>query len=94
MNLITTKTGAVDFIEKPLEKQTLLSAVKFVLEPITTTDPLLRRGFTRAEMRVLRLILDGKSNKEAAYLLHRSISTIEVHRKHIMRKLGVDNIVD
>lgn len=88
------KAGAVDFIEKPLEKQTLLSAVKFAIEPITTTDPLLRRGFTRAEMRVLRLILDGKSNKEAAYLLHRSISTIEVHRKHIMRKLGVDNIVD
>ncbi len=88
------KAGAVDFIEKPFEKQTLLSAVKFALEPITATDPLLRRGLTRAEMRVLRLILDGKSNKEAARVLHRSISTVEVHRKHIMRKFGVDNIVD
>jgi len=88
------KAGAADFIEKPLEKLSLLSAVKFALEPITATDPLLRRGLTRAEMRVLRLILDGKTNKEAARLLHRSISTIEVHRKHIMRKLGVDNIVD
>lgn len=88
------KAGAVDFIEKPLEKRNLLSAVKFALEPITATDPLLRRGLTRAEMRVLRLILDGKTNKETAYLLHRSISTIEVHRKHIMRKLGVNNVVE
>jgi len=88
------KAGAADFIEKPLEKQALLSAVKFALEPITATDPLLRRGLTRAEMRVLRLILDGKTNKETALVLHRSMNTIEVHRKHIMRKLGVNNIVD
>jgi len=88
------KAGAADFIEKPLEKQTLLSAVKYALKPITSTDPLLRRGFTRAEMRVLRLILDGKSNKEAARMLKRSQATIEVHRKHIMHKLGVHNIVD
>ncbi|MFB0525704.1 MAG: response regulator transcription factor [Phycisphaerae bacterium] len=88
------KAGAADFIEKPLEKRTLLSAVKFALEPITATDPLLRRGLTRAEMRVLHLIMDGKTNKETARVLHRSMSTIEVHRKHIMRKLGVNNIVD
>jgi len=88
------KAGATDFIEKPLDKQILLSTVNYALKPITPDDPLLRRGLTRAEMKVLRLILDGKTNKETAHLLHRSISTIEVHRKHIMRKLGVDNIVD
>ena len=27
-------------------------------------------------------------------LLHRSSRTIEVHRAHIMHKLGVDNLVD
>ncbi|MFH1884016.1 MAG: LuxR C-terminal-related transcriptional regulator, partial [Planctomycetota bacterium] len=36
----------------------------------------------------------GKSNKEIAYLLHRSVRTIEVHRSHLMRKLDVDNVVD
>ena len=34
------------------------------------------------------------SNKEIAVLLHRSARTIEVHRAHLMQKLGVDNLVD
>jgi len=49
---------------------------------------------TRTEIKVLRLILDGKSNREIAELLHRSLRTIEIHRSHIMRKLGVDNLID
>ena len=54
----------------------------------------LDRTLTTTETEVLRLILDGKSNKEAAHLLHRSVRTIEDHRSHIMHKLGVDNVVD
>ncbi len=88
------KAGAADFIEKPLEKQTLLSAVEIALKQIPSNDPLVLKGLTNAEIKVLRLILDGKTNKETALLLHRSASTIEVHRKHIMRKLGADNVVD
>ena len=45
-------------------------------------------------MKVLKLIIDGKSNKEIAQILHRSIRTIEVHRGHLMHKLGVYNVVD
>ena len=87
------RAGAADFIEKPLRKQVLLSAVGFVLKPIAPTDPLLRKGLTRVEMSVLRLILDGKTNREMSILLNRSKGTIEVHRKRIMRKLGVNNVV-
>jgi len=54
----------------------------------------LGRALTKTEMEVLCLILDGKSNKEAARLLHRSVRTIEDHRSHIMHKLGVNNVVD
>lgn len=88
------KAGAADFIEKPLEREALLSAVQVALKQAVPADPLLRKSLTRVEMEVLNLILEGKTNKEAANLLHRSVSTIEVHRKHIMRKLGVDNVVD
>jgi two-component system response regulator FixJ len=88
------KAGAADFIEKPLEREALLSAVQLALKQAVPADPLLRKSLTRVEMEVLYLILEGKTNKEAANLLHRSVSTIEVHRKHIMRKLGVDNVVD
>ncbi|MHC4564825.1 MAG: LuxR C-terminal-related transcriptional regulator, partial [Planctomycetota bacterium] len=44
--------------------------------------------------RVLQLIVNGKSNKEIAELLHRSIRTIEVHRSRLMRKLGAENLID
>jgi DNA-binding NarL/FixJ family response regulator len=43
---------------------------------------------------VLRLIFEGIGNKRIAYILERSERTIEVHRSRIMRKLGVDNVVD
>jgi len=45
-------------------------------------------------MRVLRIILDGKTTKEIARLQCRSLRTIEFHRGSIMRKVGVDNLVD
>lgn len=45
-------------------------------------------------MRILKLIIKGKSNKEIAKLLHRSIRTVENHRAHLMKKLDVDNSVE
>jgi len=88
------KAGASDFIEKPLDRQSFLLVVDSILK-LNTRCP--RSGgvvLTKTEMKVLRLILDGNSNKEIAYILHRSLRTIEDHRHHIMRKLGVGNTVD
>jgi two-component system response regulator FixJ len=94
MATVAFKAGAVDFVEKPLDRQTLLSAVESVLKRINPSDRLLGQSLTRTEMRVLRLILDGKSNKEIARLLRCAMRTIEWHRRQIMRKLGVNNAVD
>lgn len=88
------KAGACDFIEKPVNRQGLLWTIEFALKQVSPTHPLLHKRLTHAEMRVLRLILDGNTNKEIGRLLHRSESTVAVHRKHIMRKLGVHNAVD
>jgi two-component system response regulator FixJ len=88
------KAGALDFVEKPLHRESFLSAVEFALKGNVRTHPLVDKALTKTEMRIFRLILDGRSNKEIAHMLHRSVRTIEVHRGHIMRKLGVDNIVD
>jgi len=52
------------------------------------------KSLTAVETKVLRFILDGKSTKEIAYVLHRSVRTIEQHRSRIMHKLNVNNIVD
>jgi FixJ family two-component response regulator len=88
------KLGASDFIEKPVDRQTLLSTVELLLSKVTPPDTLRGKALTRVEMGVLRLILDGKSNSEIAFLRHRSVRTIEDERCRIMHKLGVDNVVD
>ena len=88
------KAGAVDFIEKPLDKKNFVRKIRSVLEDNVSTHPDLGTSLTRTEKRVLQLVIDGKCNKEIANLLHRSARTIEVHRAHLMHKLGVDNLVD
>jgi PAS domain S-box-containing protein len=58
------------------------------------TDITASKLLTPTEMKILKILLTGKSNKEIAYRLDRSVRTIEDHRANIMRKLDVDNIVD
>lgn len=87
------KTGVLDFVERPLDRQIFLSNAERALTRSRPANAPMGKGLTKTETRVLRLILNGKSNKEIAHLLHRSVRTVEVHRSHIMRKLAVDNIV-
>jgi len=88
------KGGAVDFIEKPLGKRAFLQKVRAILQESTPANMGPREPLTRTEMRVLRLIIDGKSNRDVADMVHRSVRTVEVHRAHIMRKFGVGDVVD
>ena len=44
--------------------------------------------------KILKLILNGNSNKEIAYKVGRALRTVELHRSHIMHKFDVDSIVD
>ncbi len=60
----------------------------------TQAEPYMTRPLTKTEMKILHLILNGKSNKEIASLLHRSVRTVEVHRSHIMHKFDADNLID
>jgi two-component system response regulator FixJ len=95
MSVQAVKTGAFDFIEKPVEEAKLLSVVESaLLKGAELHDPLVGKPLTRTERIVLCLILEGISNKRIAYILERSERTIEVHRSRVMRKLGVNNLVD
>lgn len=49
---------------------------------------------TRREQEVAALIADGASNKEAGRRLGISPRTVELHRAHIMEKLGARNVAD
>ncbi len=88
------KAGAVDFIEKPLDKKNFVRKIRSVLKKNISAHPVLGASLTRNEAKILQLIIKGKSNREIANLFHRSARTIEVHRAHLMHKLGVDNLVD
>ena len=46
---------------------------------------------TDREKQVLKLVAEGKSNKEVAEVLGISVKTAMSHREHVMEKLGVHN---
>ncbi len=48
----------------------------------------------RREREVLRLIADGVRSPGIAIQLHVSVATVEVHRRNIMRKLGLRTVAD
>jgi DNA-binding NarL/FixJ family response regulator len=48
----------------------------------------------RREREVLRLIADGNRSLTIAHRLHIAVSTVEVHRRNIMRKLNMHTVAE
>jgi two-component system, LuxR family, response regulator FixJ len=94
MSVRALKLGAVDFIEKPLDRKTFLHKVETILKQDDFVDTPISKPLTKVEKKILKLMLEGKGNKEVAYVLDRAVRTVEQHRSNIMHKFGVDNIVD
>ena len=88
------KAGAVDFIEKPLKWDRFFAIVQLIVKQNYFSNSQKGNPLTNTEMIVLRLIINDKSNKEIARILHRSVRTVEVHRSHIMQKLDVGSVVE
>lgn len=88
------KAGAVDFIEKPLDKESLIQRITSMLQHSQSGYNYVNGLLTKSEKRVLKMVLEGKGSKEIAYILKRSKRTIDAHRCSIMRKLGVSKLVD
>ena len=51
-------------------------------------------ALTDRERQVLRLVAEGKSNKEVASLLAIGVKTAMTHREHLMEKLGLHSRTD
>lgn len=49
---------------------------------------------TAREREIVQLLAESKSNKEVSLLLGISVKTVQTHRATIMRKLGINSIVD
>ena len=83
------KAGAADCLEKPVEPGRLLSLAETMLQQRQLAHQNVGEALTRTEAKVLHLILAGNTNLQIAGQVHRSKRTIDVHRRHIMRKLEV-----
>ncbi|MBL7856751.1 MAG: response regulator transcription factor [Cyclobacteriaceae bacterium] len=51
-------------------------------------------NLSKREKEILRMVVEGKQNKQIADSLDKSVRTIETHRFNIMKKLGVNNAID
>ena len=100
------KNGALDFIEKPFDSETVLTRVQEAIDAwvrrrsnvgtskIRASRFPGRELLTQREIDVLDQISIGASSKEAARQMGISFRTVEVHRSRIMEKLGAKNSVD
>lgn len=49
---------------------------------------------TAREREIVQMLAEGKSNKEIGDRLSISVKTVETHRANVMRKLGINSIVE
>jgi len=87
------KAGAVDFLQKPVEESTLLTAIAKALEQDrynqetqATHAGLVQRvaTLTPREREVMAWVVTGRLNKQIAAVLGVSEKTIKIHRAHMM----------
>lgn len=97
------KAGAIDFIEKPFDKATLLGAIELAFarldavhdKDVRTEQAKVTLGvLTPRERDVLEGLAQGFPNKTIAYDLGISPRTVEVHRANLMTKLQVRSLSD
>ena len=97
------KVGAIDFIEKPYNDEVLLDRIRTALsidiesyESIEYKRDVQSRveRLTPREKQVMKLVVQGKLNKQVASELGLSHKTIEVHRAHVMEKMDVGSLAE
>lgn len=97
------KTGAIEFLEKPFGRQTLLEHIRKALaldaqwrqseSEFVAIEERIQR-LTDRERETLELLLAGESNKTMAAKLLLSERAVEMRRAGIMRKLEVETVAE
>ena len=97
------KGGAVDFISKPFDAEALAGRIREALRAdaeCRTARCELAAAQARAatltprEREVLERVAAGQANKRVAIDLGVSERTVEIHRSHLMQKMGVRHLAE
>lgn len=97
------RAGAVDFLEKPINGQILISRIRGALSrdaryrEQSQRSPLTQQQLnllTTREREALDRLVDGKSLKQIALEFGVSIQTAAKHRAKVLEKLGVANDIE
>jgi FixJ family two-component response regulator len=103
MSVRAMKSGAIEFLTKPLREQELLDAIQAGIERDRTrrqeaelVAELQERfeSLTSREREVFTLVITGRLNKQIAAQLDLSETTVKVHRSQITRKMHARSLVD
>ncbi|WP_394441892.1 response regulator transcription factor [Sphingobium naphthae] len=86
--------GGLDYLEKPLDEDRLLAAVREGVQWSHQRRRQIARTatLTPRERQVFELLVQGHSNKVVAGLLNLSPKTVEDHRASIISKTGVNGL--
>ncbi|MEN6337921.1 MAG: response regulator [Phycisphaerales bacterium] len=99
----TMREGAFHFLQKPVNEQYLLDQVHAAIERdlADRREEAERRAagarfgdLSTRERDVLAEIVAGKTNKQMAQQFGVTVKTVEFHRANIMKKVGVDSLVE
>lgn len=97
------RSGAVDFLVKPISRDQLVAAVERALERSelarlkrleTEAAQKLLDTLTSRELQVMRLVIAGLLNKQIAAEIGTVEKTVKAHRGQMMSKLGLDSVVE
>jgi FixJ family two-component response regulator len=103
MSVRAMKSGAIEFLTKPLREQELLDAVQAGIErdrarrrQVKLVGELQERfnSLTSREREVFALVVTGRPNKQIAHQLELSEMTVKVHRSQALRKMRAKSLVD
>jgi FixJ family two-component response regulator len=103
MSVRAMKSGAIEFLTKPLREQELLDAVQAGIErdrarrrQVKLVGELQERfnSLTSREREVFALVVTGRPNKQIAHQLELSEMTVKVHRSQVLRKMRAKSLVD
>jgi RNA polymerase sigma factor (sigma-70 family) len=103
MSVRAMKSGAVEFLTKPVRHQDLLDAIQRAIghdrarrDEEQFVDRLRTRfdTLTPREREVMKLVVAGRRNKQIATEIGLSEATVKLHRGQVMRKLGVQSLAE